>query len=481
VIHAAGHRPRSLSVPRGFFGPVKAAPAAALALLVSVVGGWFVAHGHTTLLTAAIVAAGAVAVVLTRPVAGLLLGVGIALVIPSWWKLGIEQLNGARFATLLVVGGALLLAVVQQHAPARLTFVDAAAVGLAIATLGSWATSARGQNTLQATVNAIVPLGFYVGGRLAPSSARRVLPLLLVTCGALASLTVLWEFAVAHRPLFISQDSYLWNAKGELIFRPGGVFGSPPAAATVLAMTTLAGTALLSTARGARRFGVWLLLAVNGAGLVVTFTRAGLIALAAGVVVYVAVARPAGSIRFAFGISVMALAFALLALPRIQDASWYRSGVLRQGDLAIRQVYWKQAWPLITNSGHHLVLGHGINSLMMGRPELPGAPDRDLAAAPVLLQIGPHNQYVRTLFEQGLIGLALVALFFGGGLVRGFRASFRLPGELRPEVGAAAGGVSAFLVTSFAGDTLRNPPSYAVAALLAGVLVTYGNHARSTA
>jgi hypothetical protein len=138
----------------------------------------------------------------------------------------------------------------------------------------------------------------------------------------------------------------------------------------------------------------------------VTFTRAGLIAFAVGLVLYLALLRPPGLGRLIYIGIVITLAMGVFVLPRVTQTSWYQKGVVRAGDLAARETYWTAAWPVIVNSPQHFLLGHGINSLFRD-PTSPNQlldPQPDIEAVPSLVMFSPHSQYVRTLVEEGLGG-----------------------------------------------------------------------------
>jgi hypothetical protein len=47
--------------------------------------------------------------------------------------------------------------------------------------------------------------------------------------GGVGALTVLYEAVVGHLAFGQSADTYLWNPSPSTDFRPGGIFGSPPA------------------------------------------------------------------------------------------------------------------------------------------------------------------------------------------------------------------------------------------------------------
>jgi O-antigen ligase len=338
----------------------------------------------------------------------------------------------------------------------------------------SWGLRSSVPSSAQATLAALLPLGFYASGRLFGGIAWTRVAAVVLLAGTAGSLTVLYEFFVSHRPLFVSQSSYFWNATGQAIFRPGGVFGSPPAAATALAMSTLIGASLLPQVRGAARQGVWACLAISVVALCVTFTRAGLIALAVGVTLYLALLRPPRLGRLVYLGILVATVFGLFVLPKITRTSWYQEGVVRPGSLTVRESYWSAAWPVIVNSPQHLLIGHGINSLNAD----PTADDRlldpqpDIAAVPSLSTLSPHSQYVRTLVEEGLVGLVLVGAWLALSLLSAGRAAARAATAERAPLAACAAAIAGFLIAAYVSDALRETAPFALVALVSGVAVT---------
>jgi len=113
----------------------------------------------------------------------------------------------------------------------------------------------------------------------------------ILMAGTAGLVTVLYEFFIAHRPLFESQSAYFWNATGRHL--SPGVFGSPPAAATTLAMTTLIG-ASLSRLFGLGQTRVWASCRFASALGRCLYARR-IIAVALGFVLYLVLLRPPGS------------------------------------------------------------------------------------------------------------------------------------------------------------------------------------------
>src|SRR5262249_22437666 len=152
---------------------------------------------------------------------------------------------------------------------------------------------------------------------------------------------------------------------------------------------------------------------------------------------------------------------------------------LRHGTLATRQSFWAAAWPVITNSPDHFFLGHGINSLLIARGQLPGAPPAsDIANVETLVDESPHSQYIRTLIEEGVVGLVLLAAWLLGTIALGARYAWDRAHPDRLVVAAGAAAVVAVVTAGFASD-LRQPTTLSVVALLSGAIVTLSASTRS--
>jgi O-antigen ligase len=241
-------------------------------------------------------------------------------------------------------------------------------------------------------------------------------------------------------------------------------------------MTTLCGISLLVTSARTQKLVVWFCLAVSTSGLIVTFTRAGVIGFALGVVVFLALWRPIALGRLWFWTAAVGVILLIAVAPHVTGTSWYQEGVTRHGNLADRESRWSAAWPVITNSTTHLVVGHGFNSLLVGHPSgLTGEPAPDLATVPLLIKDSPHSQYIRTLLEQGLVGLGLLLAWLLGSVGKAFGAIRRgaVSLESRALLASCAAAIMSFMVASAAGDGFRDVSSLALLALITGLVASY--------
>src|SRR5207248_7868360 len=98
--------------------------------------------------------------------------------------------------------------------------------------------------------------------------------------GTLVALTMLYEWRTGH-VLFLKAADYQWSGNAG-IFRAGGVLGGAPSASIVLAMLIVACWPL----RAWKPRLVAGCSAIMAAAEVITYSRAGWIGLAVGVVVY---------------------------------------------------------------------------------------------------------------------------------------------------------------------------------------------------
>lgn len=430
---------------------------------VSLAVALMIAKSHSSLILIGLAVLIVVPVVLGRLERGTQLGLLLLLTVPASQTLGRHQLTVGRLAAVLALVS-VAVAAYNGYRPARRSRVDVTVFLIVGFALASWWLGPH--YPLRLTVNALTGFAFYVVGRRCDRDTAVKVAWVLLGAGAVGATTVLYEFLVTHKPLFVDQTAYYWNAGENRLFRPGGIFGSPPAAGAVLMMAGLAAIPLLVRTSGAARLLAWACLLACGAAITVTFTRATLIAALAGLLFYAWMTRRLG--RTVYVATTVAAVFAIVALPRIEQTHWFQTGVLRQGTFSARTSYWTLAWPLVTDSTQHLLVGHGIDSLFPAGAQLPNvSPQPDIAADPEIIAHGPHNQYIRTLVEEGFVGLALLLGWLVGTVRLGVRAA--RSGDTFAAGTTAA--VTALMVVALVGDHLRNVPTLAVVALLSGVTV----------
>jgi O-antigen ligase len=218
------------------------------------------------------------------------------------------------------------------------------------------------------------------------------------------------------------------------------------------------------------------------AALAVTFTRAGYIGFGAGLLLYgLFSSTKQAAVRWIVGAMAVLAVLNFVVLPSLNktsNSSIYKRGVLRQGTFQAREDYWRLALPIATDTPKHLIVGRGYGTLLGGNQG--GAVDSSLATAPVLITSGPHNQYVRTMLEEGVVGLGALIIW----LVASMQPAVRARGynaQTRRYVAALAAAVLAFAVTSGAGDTFRDAQTIGLISLVTGLCVTTGQLGRRQA
>jgi O-antigen ligase len=393
-------------------------------------------------------------VTLARPGVGLFAALGVAVAVPQ------HQVSRAW----LLVGFFAAAGVLAKRHRSGMARADIAFVGFAAWTTLSWLLHLNpllGVRFFVAT--AVVPLGLYAAARLMVSRDL-LLPTLwtLLGSGTVAAVTVLIEWAHGS-VLFSDPARYQWEGGGGEIYRPGGVLGGSPAAAIGLSMILLATLALVRVRRR-------LVLACDGVmllAIIATYSRAGWVALAAGLLVvgYLLPYRHWGAVVYALALVAVA---ALVFRGHISNAQAYRQGVIRPGSTSGRLDFLHQSWPMATDTPRHFLVGRGYYAYLRNP-----TPDANMLAHPVIVERGgPHNEYVRALLEQGVIGLILLVAWLGYAMRAGVRAVRRGEGDDRLMLVGLLGAAVAFVAAGFFHDLAHNSPDLSIACVILGLLVT---------
>src|SRR5262249_10768324 len=106
-------------------------------------------------------------------------------------------------------------------------------------------------------------------------------------------------------------------------------------------------------------------------------------------------------------------------------------------------------------------------------------PQPDIAAVPSLSTLSPHSQYVRTLVEEGVVGLVLVLALLGLSLLSAGREAIRAAVPERAPLAACAAAIAGFLIAAYVSDALRETAPFALVALVSGAAVTLAQQQRS--
>jgi O-antigen ligase len=421
---------------------------------------------HSPELAIALLLVVPVAWVLTRTDAGLLAGLVVILILPSWQTVGSTQASVLRIASLAAASTLLM-----SRQRIRPCLTDVAVILLVVVTVLGWLLQLDQPHAGRVLSIEFTPIGFYIGARsLSPSAVPRVLVATLFA-GTAGALTVIYEYLVGHT-VFLDTATYQWNATASTIFRPGGIFGGPPQASTVLCFVIVFGIAALDTELRGR----WRLLGAGCLGICVvalalTFTRAAFIGVGVAVVFYLWLVRSPllrpTRVAWAAGLGCV---IALVALPAIQKNHVVQEGVLRSGTLTAREGYWSTAIPIVTTNPHDFVFGIGTAALETPAISPAAVIPDPLAIRPQAYTVSLHSQYVTELVENGAIGLACLAFLLIVPFLRGAGAGRR--GD-HAQAALAAGLVAAAIVMSV--DTvLLDGPSFALIMISTAIAGTAG-------
>jgi O-antigen ligase len=396
----------------------------------------------------------------TKSLAGLSVGLIIVLTLPTWVTLGSAQITILRLASLaaavsLVVAGGMRL---------RLTDV-ALLIFIAIIVLG-WLVQYNEPSVGRLISSEWTPVGFYLGARAVPPSRLPQVMFTMLLAGTVGALTVLYEY-FAGSPAFVSPTRYFWNANASDIFRPGGVFGSPPSAATAMCVVLLLGLGCLPSIRASAKKLAIICLAICGVALFLTYTRAPLIGAAAGtlLMLWLVRSRLISPPRVAVFALVLALTL-VVALPYLEHDSTLQRGTFRSGTLAAREGYWQTALPIVTESGHNLFVGVGTGVLETPLEDPVALVPSDIAKVPQAFTVSLHSEYVTTLVEQGLAGLAALIVFLLSALLpvaRMARATMNL------SFAALAASIVAIAIIMSVDTALFDSPSCALLMVVTGL------------
>lgn len=421
--------------------------------------GLILAHVSTKM-AIAIVLLPALAWLLSRSYGGLALGTALILVLPYWQTFGSPQLTVLRLAS---AAAAMTLLVTRRFRPHPL---DLALTLFVLVLVFDWLLQYNHPHAGRVLSTELTPLGFYLGARALPQRHLRRFLLVVMLSGTAGALTVLYEYMRGYAS-FVDPNLYNWNPTTEFIFRPGGIFGSPPGASTVLCLVVLLGLPYLSMSKGRARILPGVSLTISTVALILTFTRAAMIAGAVGILVFLWLSRSRllRPLRLAWAVTGLALLLIVL-LPVLQKNTTFQEGVLRSGTLAAREGYWSIALPVVTASPHNILLGIGtsaVESPSIARGDPIAA---DIAIRPQLTSNSLHSQYVTILLEQGALGIFALLALFGSAI-------FPLARRARAAVDPFAAGIVAALVAMviiMSVDTaLLHGPSFAMLMIALGL------------
>lgn len=246
----------------------------------------------------------------------------------------------------------------------------------------------------------------------------------------------------------------------------GGVGNSNSLAAAFGAAMLLAGFMLAATRGFARRAALVASIGVNGVAFVLTQSRGGAIALAAGLLAAAAIGGRWRSHAVAGGLVALAagaLYFFAVASP---DVKARLTNISAQGSSG-RADEWRIAYRIFEG---HPVIGAGLGNYSVLAPHYATATLQLLRVQFVLKGFVAHNTYLQVLSELGLVGITTFAIFIIGVIARALRA---LAGALRAETSALGRGavvaLLSILVADFFGSGLFLKPLWILLGLAAAL------------
>ena len=217
----------------------------------------------------------------------------------------------------------------------------------------------------------------------------------------------------------------------------------------------------------ALRTAVLATLCVTGIALLLTFSRAGYLAFLVAAGLFILWKFNARSLSLAlFGVALVAVI--------APGYVWRRMTFGFDADAnTVSADRIDQIWtPLLPELWKSPLWGNGIDSIMWSAP---------MRAGEMAIVNHPHNAYIQTVLDMGLIGLALLLAFYWH-VWKGFRALGSNPylsPELRGFFQGATAALLCLLVTGFAGGSLRPEVNYECLWIAIGMM--YGLLARRSA
>ena len=217
----------------------------------------------------------------------------------------------------------------------------------------------------------------------------------------------------------LSDLSFNWVLDGNIV--PFGTFINGIDFAIFIAAILCLVLALLLGARRRNEFVILLGIAVLlGVALLQTFKGSGLIAIACGVAIILAMYLPRWSRQTQLMIGLAVLGGILIALP-FSDSLIQRIVFLVQRELGVRTetgriTIWMH---LLAQLPQRPLFGFGLNNAVALVPILPSM----FGGAFVFNLPAPESAYVAALIETGLVGFGALAFFFGVVLAQAYRIS----------------------------------------------------------
>ncbi len=409
---------------------------AVTATALALISAYVLVHRSASL-ALAVAALPLLAYALLRPSRGLALALILTLTVPAWWDLGGR--HSYQYAAVFAAVG------VFSARRLRITVIDVALLAyLAIFVLGGVLQYDQ-PPTWRFIQDELITLGFYLGARAVPRHRIPELMTLMLFVGTAGALTVIYEFARGSS-VFVNPTRYLWNASSVALFRPGGIFGSPPGAATVMMYVIFFGLAGLRSLRGRARALGAVCIGICAIAFVLTFTRAPLIGAGLGLLVFLWLLRsPWLRSSRVIGGGIAVIIAVTVILPSLQGNNLFQQGIVRGGNLSSREGYWQLALPIAFASPHNFLVGVGTGVLEAPRVFAQAPLPYAVAATPQVYENSLHNQYITTLVEEGVVGLAALLFLLAAIFVPTARAARATGDVCDAALAASVVGVSVVL------------------------------------
>lgn len=402
-----------------------------------------------------------------RPGYAVLFGVGVVLVVPASSYLGLAT------ATPLRVGALVALISLLSTRRSRLRSSDVGVIGIVTLAALLWAMNQGLGVSLSTMTIVLLPFTFYLCVRV-NGAADMLRPALwvLFACGIVGALTVVAEATVGHS-IFFDPLAYQYRALTGQVFRPEGIYASPPGAAIALGMIVLSTAGLFREKRWTVGLGASLMLIA----IILTFGRAGWLGLVFGsATFYLLVSWQTGASRrlvlIVIGAGIVSLAGALFVLPDFKTNEKVQSALVRSEASAQREDIFTLTRSLIADDGQHILAGRGPGMILGVNNGDPVRLDTGIVSTPLILERGgPHSTYLLVLIEQGIFGLFFVMLWLVGSVTIGAVAARRFTGQDRALLAGLAGAVTCYIIASLWHDTAHASQNLALAAFVSGLLV----------
>lgn len=444
----------------------------AIALPASLVLAAALVHSGPGPAVALVVLAFAAVVLIPHPYWGLWAAVVLTFALPTWWAVGTAQAGLFRVTSLLALLPLLI-------APSRMRWRVPDVILLAFVTdaIVSAVLQTSAPHLSRFLINLFLPVAFYVAARAMPLRLHsRVLALATgaITVGAI---TVIAERLAGH-VLFQNSLSYDWLASVGGVFRPGGIYGNPPAAGFAVVAGLLFNASLWGAATPRARLMLRGSTAVMLVALALTFERSAMIALAAGAVIFLLLTRRDARTLTRYGTAIGLITIVVVfAFPALSSNSTFQNGILRKtagNTWTARTQIWSQDLSVVTSSVPIAVRGVGFASAtLVGQG---GRVPPALAFSPLLWTNSIHSQYFLILLEQGIIGLVTFLAFVGLVARSGIRFTLKTGDRLAAGMVAF---VAAFALQSVTSTPMLDTSSWILALLVLGLLVSRAGQVRA--